>query len=169
MCMQKERKIVDVSGQSHTIDCLSCALSNGGVEVRGGSVVRSKYFDVHQDFEIPIPGFMILTCLRHVLSVDEFTQDEREDFMEVLCDTRTMLRKVLDINVVYLHQEEDTSHHFHMWIFPRHDWMSEYGRKVQSMRPIMEYARENLKTKENLATLDDDIKKLQLAAKELGY
>lgn len=167
--MNKKREITDVSGTTHKLDCLSCAIAQNQVEIRGGSVIRSQHFDVHQDFEIPIPGFMILTALRHVLSVDEFTPDERREFMDVLCDTRKLLRQELGIDVVYLHQEEDTSHHFHLWIFPRHSWMKDHGRKVESMRPIMEYARANLKTEANLDELDKYVHQLQTAAKQLGY
>ena len=68
------------------------------------------------------------------------------------------MRKALDIDIVYLIQEEDTSHHFHIWVFPRYDWMSEkFGKKTPSLRPIMEHARENLKTTENLLRVEEAV------------
>ena len=67
-----------------------------------------------------------------------------------------------DIDVVYLIQEEDTSHHFHVWVFPRYDWMLEqFGKKTPSLRPIMEYARENLKTPDNLKKVEEAVSKLK--------
>ena len=72
------------------------------------------------------------------------------------------MREKLDIQTVYLVQEEDTSHHFHLWVFPRYEWMVEkFGRKIQSVRPIMEYAREHMKTKDNLKKVDDATKKMK--------
>jgi len=94
--------------------------------------------------------------------VDEFTKEERADFIEFLYRLRKTMREALDIQVVYLIQEEDTSHHFHVWIFPRYDWMAEkFGRKIQSVRPIMEYARENMKTLDNLKNIDEAVKKIK--------
>jgi diadenosine tetraphosphate (Ap4A) HIT family hydrolase len=164
------REITDIGGTTVELDCLSCAIAQNKVEIRGGSVIRSKYFDVHQDFEIPIPGFMILTSLRHLKAVDEFTEEESAEFMEILRAARKLQRDVLGIETVYLHQEEDTSHHFHLWMFPRYDWMrAQFGRKAESMRPIMEYARTELKTDVNLKKLDEEVRRLKEAASQLPF
>ncbi len=160
--MNQKREIVDIKGNKKQIGCLGCAIQSGEAESSGGSIATTKYFDAQQDYEIPIPGFVILASKRHLQSVDEFTQEEREDFIEFLCRLRKTIRQALDIQVVYLIQEEDTSHHFHVWVFPRYDWMVEkFGREIQSVRPIMEYARENLKTEENLKKVDEATEKLR--------
>jgi diadenosine tetraphosphate (Ap4A) HIT family hydrolase len=164
-----KQEITDIRGETRALECLSCAIAQNTVEIRGGSVIRSAFFDVHQDFEIPIPGFMILTSLRHLQSVSEFTDEESAEFMQVLRAIRDLQREVLGIDTVYLHQEEDTSHHFHLWLFPRHEWMNAMGRKAESMRPIMEYARKELKTEENLQKLDEDVRKLKEAASRLSF
>lgn len=162
------REITDISGKTDSIDCLSCAIAQDKVELRGGSVIRSKYFDVHQDFEIPIPGFMILTSLRHLKSIADFTDNEAAEFTKILKTSRQLQRDVLGIETVYLHQEEDTSHHFHLWLFPRYDWMKEkFAGKSESMRPIMEYARNNMKTDKSLAKLDADLSSLVAAVAKL--
>lgn len=103
---------------------------------------------------------MILTSVRHVKSVAEFTEEEQQDFLKSLIAIRKAQKKCLGIDVVYLVQEEDTSAHFHVWIFPRLTWMDELGKKIQSVRPIMEYAREHLKTPEQIALVDEAVEKL---------
>lgn len=156
----KKRDIINFEGETKNIDCLGCARHKGEIEI--GDIVRSEYFDMHQDFEIPIPGFIIMSSKRHIQGVDEFTEDEQQDFIKYLCLLRSAQKKVLDIKTVYLIQEEDTSHHFHLWIFPRYDWMTEkFGTKIQSVRPIMEYARENFKTADNLKNVETAVKKLK--------
>jgi diadenosine tetraphosphate (Ap4A) HIT family hydrolase len=161
--------ITDISGNSVEVECLGCAIVKNVVEIRGGSVIRTGLFDVSQDFEIPIPGFMIVSSLRHVSSIDEFTSEESLEFIQILKATRKLQREVLGIETVYLYQEEDASH-FHMWMFPRYGWMNvQFGRNSESLRPIMEYARDSLKTEENLAQLDSDIEKLARAASELRF
>lgn len=158
-------QITDVNGKTVEVECLGCALANGTIDGVGSSIMRTDFFDVSQDFEIPIPGFMIISSLRHVRSVDDFTEDEAIDFIDVLRKTRKLQRTVLDIETVYIHQEEDTSSHFHVWMLPRYDWMKEkFGRKVESMRPIMEFARQEMKTEENTAELYEYLRQLRAAA-----
>lgn len=42
------------------------------------------------------------------------------------------------------------THHFHTWMVPRYDWMYAFGRSVESIRPVLLYAREQMGTEENL-------------------
>ncbi len=159
--MSDKTEIVNYKGKPTQVSCLGCARENGEME-RVGTVLTTEHFDAHQDFEIPIPGFIIISSRRHLQSVDEFTDKEKIDFIDTLIAVRAGMRKVLDIDVVYLVQEEDTSHHFHVWVFPRYDWMSEkFGKKTPSLRPIMEYARENLKTAENLEKVEGAVTMLK--------
>ena len=111
-------KITNIYNQEETVKCLSCNLVNRKIPVPGGSIFESKYFDAQQDFEIPIPGFVIVVSKRHIKSIDEFSEEESADFMSFMIKIRKALRNVLDIEFVYLIQEEDTEHHFHVWIFP---------------------------------------------------
>lgn len=159
--MSDKAEIVDYKGNLMQVSCLGCARENGEME-RVGTILTTKHFDAHQDFEIPIPGFIIISSRRHLQSVDDFTDEEKLDFIDTLVSVRAGMRKALDIDIVYLIQEEDTSHHFHIWVFPRYDWMSEkFGKKTSSLRPIMEHARENLKTTENLLRVEEAVSKLK--------
>jgi diadenosine tetraphosphate (Ap4A) HIT family hydrolase len=78
-----------------------------------------------------------------------------------LVKVRKAMQNVLGIKVVYLFQNEDTSSHFHVWMFPRFKWMDKFGNKIESVRPIMEYARKKLKTKKNLEEVAKVTKKLK--------
>jgi diadenosine tetraphosphate (Ap4A) HIT family hydrolase len=115
------------------------------------------------NFHYPLPGFIILSTKRHLFSVDELNQEEQEDFMKTLVALRKAMRVVLNIEHVYLILEEDTtSSHFHLWIFPRYDWMTEkFGKKIQSVKPIMEYARDHLKNNENIKEVEASTKRLK--------
>lgn len=159
--MSDKTEIVDYKGNLTQVSCLGCARENGEME-RVGTVLTTEHFDAHQDFEIPIPGFIILSSRRHLQSIDEFTEVEKLDFIDTLIAVRAGMRKALGIYTVYLIQEEDTSHHFHVWVFPRYDWMSEqFGKKTPSLRPIMEYARKNLKTVENIKEVEESVNRLK--------
>ena len=107
-------------------------------------VIKAKYFSVYQDWEVPIPGFLILSPNRKMRSIMDFTDEESEEFIRLMIKTRRGMYKVLNIKEVYFFQNEDSEHGFHLWIFPRFDWMDRFGKKIQSVRPIMEYAKENM-------------------------
>ena len=106
-------------------------------------IIVTNLFDVHQDYSVPIPGFFIIASIRKVKSIADFTEEEFKEFIYLLKEVRKGMKEVLSIDEVYLFQNEDTDHNFHLWIFPRYDWMEKFGRKIQSVRPIMNYAKEN--------------------------
>jgi diadenosine tetraphosphate (Ap4A) HIT family hydrolase len=124
-------------------------------------VIITKHFDIHQDWEVPIPGFFIVESLRKIKSISEFSDEEAADFIHLLRKIRQGMKDVLSIDEVYLFQNEDSEHGFHLWIFPRHDWMEKYGRKIQSVRPIITYAKENLLSEEVFDEVREYVNKMK--------
>lgn len=153
-------QIESFSGEKAEIECIACAREQGKIS-SAGFIARTKYFCAEQDFEIPIPGFVIVSARRHILSVADFTESEQKDFIKFVCKVRKGMKAALNIKEAYLFQNEDSVHHFHLWMFPRFEWMEKFGRRIQSVRPIMEYARENLKTKENIKLVEDSVEKMK--------
>jgi len=108
-------------------------------------IILTKHFDVHQDWEIPIPGFFIIaTRNRKQKSIDEFSDVQAEELTRLTKKLRKGMRDVLGIDTVYIWQNEDTSEWYHLWMFPRHKWMKKFGIKIESVRPIMKYAEKNM-------------------------
>ncbi len=124
-------------------------------------VVRTKYFIVYQDLEVPIPAFFILVSERKIRSITDFSDEEASEFINLLCQIRKGMKDVLGIKDVYFFQNEDTEHNFHFWIFPRYKWMEKFGRKIQSVRPIMEYAKENMVTDSTVKEVKECVKKMK--------
>ena len=72
------------------------------------------------------------------------------------------MKDVLGIDYVYLFQNEDTADKlFHIWLFPRHEWMERFGIKVQSVRPIMNYAKENMVTDDVIREVKEAVRKMR--------
>jgi len=153
--------IIDIYGKKHKVGCLGCDLRKGKTP-GAGVVLSTKHFEVEQDTEIPIPAFMIVVSRRHLKGFGDLTRPEQREFIDVLAKVRKAMEKVLGIKVVYIFQNEDSSSHFHVWMFPRFKWMDKFGNKIESVRPIMEYARKKMKTKKILgevASARDKLKK----------
>ena len=125
------------------------------------TIIITKYFDIHQDWEVPIPGFFIIALKRKVSSIGDFTKEEAQEFFELLYKLRKGMKDILKIKHVYLFQTEDAEQRFHLWIFPRFDWMEKFGRKSESIRPIINYAKENMVTKEVFKEVKDMVKKMK--------
>ena len=124
-------------------------------------IITTKLFKVGQDWEIPIPGFFIIAPLRKIKSISEFTDEESIEFINLIKTVRKGMREALKIEEVYLFQNEDTEHNFHLWIFPRHDWMEQFGRKIESVKPIMEYAKENMINEPYIKEVKESVSKMR--------
>ena len=144
------RKITLSNGKTVEVECLSCALTSGLIEPDGGVVVETEYFHAHQDVAYPIKGLIILASKRHIKCFDELTQVEQLDYVYLLSKIRKAQRKVLGIEYVYYFYNEDTTHHFHTWLVPRYDWMYEFGRSVESVRPVLLHSRNTMNSDTNM-------------------
>ncbi|MCX6170890.1 MAG: hypothetical protein NTX65_16255 [Ignavibacteriales bacterium] len=125
------------------------------------NIITTKLFNVGQDWEVPIPGFFIMAPLRNLKSISEFSDEESAEFMKLIRKVRKGMRELLKIEEVYLFQNEDTEHGFHLWIFPRYDWMEKFGRKIESVRPILNYAKEKMANEKVFKEVKDDVKKMK--------
>jgi diadenosine tetraphosphate (Ap4A) HIT family hydrolase len=143
------RKITLSNGKTVEVECLSCALTSGLVEPDGGVIFETEHFHAHQDVAYPIEGLVILASKRHMKGLDELTDEERLDYINTLTHIRKAQREILGIDYVYYFYNEDTTHHFHTWLVPRYEWMHEFGRSVESVRPVLLHARNHLNTDEN--------------------
>ncbi|WP_102692146.1 HIT family protein [Rummeliibacillus pycnus] len=153
-------KITLSNGKIVEVKCLSCALTSGLIEPDGGVVVETEYFHAHQDVAYPIKGLIILASKRHIKCFDELTEAEQLDYISLLAKIRKAQRKVLGIEHVYYFYNEDTTHHFHTWMVPRYEWMYEFGRSIESVRPALLHSRNHMNSEEHM-------KELRLAIKEL--
>lgn len=157
------RIIEDFAGVKKETKCIGCSCAVEGKSVPG-YILETNLFHAHQDQEVPIPGFVILSTKRHIQSVGEFTDDETREFADLMRRIRQAQREALGIENIYLIQEEDTEDHFHLWFLPRYEWMKneeKFGRKVGSSRAVLQYAIENMKTTENIAKVKESAEKLR--------
>lgn len=144
------REITLSNGKTVKVECLSCALTSGLIEPDGGVVIETAHFHAHQDVAYPIKGLIILASKRHIKYFDELTEAEKLDYINLLTKIRKAQREVLSIEYVYYFYNEDTTHHFHTWMVPRYEWMYQFGRSIESIRPVLLHARNHMNSEENI-------------------
>lgn len=125
-----------------TFHCLSCAISTGQAETLGGVIVETEHFHAHQDVAYPVVGQIIVAARRHFTHLTDMTREETEELLPLLQRLRRAQASVLGIKHVYYFYNEDTTHHFHVWMVPRHEWMTPFGRSVEAVRPALSHARD---------------------------
>lgn len=130
--------------------CRSCAYANHEFSLPCGIAYENERFVLSQDWELPIPAFFIVTPKKHIEKFEELNKEEKNEMFEIVDKTIRILRNnnICDrFNVVF---EEKENKHFHIWIMPRHKWMSDLvGRIIENISQIFEYAINNMRTIEN--------------------
>jgi len=135
--------------------CLSCEITTGRQSVPGGAIYESELYHAHQDVAYPIPGQIILATKRHFNLLTEMNSDEVSEFIPLVQRLRAIQQNVLEIDHAYYFYNEDSKHHFHLWMVPRYDWMSQFGKSIESVRPALLHARETMNTDENLQRVSE--------------
>jgi diadenosine tetraphosphate (Ap4A) HIT family hydrolase len=125
------------------------------------TILVTENFTVGQDWEVPIDGFYILSPTRKISSIDQFTDAEAREYGLTIRRVREAMRTVLGIKDVYFFQNEDTSHGYHLWLFPRHGWMESFGRKIESVRSIMNYAERNMATPQQIEKVHQSAERMK--------
>lgn len=155
-------KIIDIAGKEQNIECIACAIQNNEVNLPVERIFETDNFVVEQDFEWPIEGFLIIASKRHIHSILEFNKDEEKEFLKVIFKSRQVMKDVLGVNEVTIIQEERSlTSHFHIWLFPWYDWMSEHGSKLQDIKNLMIYAKDNFSDEKSLEKIRKSNKKLK--------
>ncbi len=122
----------------------------------------TENFDVHQDWGVPIPGFFIIASRKGRISLDEFDIEEANEFFNLVRKLRKGMKDILDIKTVCFFQNEGTHHKlFHMWIFPRYEWMNKFGEKIESIRPIIDHARSSMVNDGVFEEIKDMVRKMR--------
>jgi diadenosine tetraphosphate (Ap4A) HIT family hydrolase len=151
------RQITLADGRLVEVECLSCALTGGLIAPTGGVIYESSNFHVHQDVAYPIRGLVILASKRHFYCMDELTDEEQLEYITLIHKIRKEQRNKLGIEKVYYFYNEDTTHHFHLWMVPRYEWMYRLGNSVESLRPVLLHARNHMNDEENMKSVTEGI------------
>lgn len=143
-------KFNDFMNNEWTCKCMGCSIGNGEIVPPGGVIAETENFSIHQDPEVPIKGFLIIGSKKHIKSISELTQEEAAELFDLVYKARIAMKNIGKIDEVTIIQEE-RSGHFHLWLFPRYEWMmDQFGNSLTTIRDIMTYAKENLKTNVNI-------------------
>lgn len=137
--------------------CPGCAFANHEFNLPCGIAYENDNFTLAQDWELPIQGFLIVAPKKCVEKFGELTASEKIEMFELVDKTIKILRNnnICDrFDVIF---EEKENRHLHVWIMPRHKWMSDLvGDIIGNIGTIFEYAKNNMRNEANY----EEIKKI---------
>ena len=141
--------------------CYGCAYANHEFSIPCGMVYENEFLTISQDWELPINGWIVLCPKHHVEKLSELTDDERNVLFKYVSLTTKHL-KTLGISEFFsVEMEERENIHFHISVIPKHKWMKEiFGSWMDNVGAFIEYAKANLKTKQNFEIIKTTVKGL---------
>ena len=129
--------------------CPGCAYGKHEFTLPCGMAYENERFTLSQDWELPIEGFMVVSPKRCVEKFADLTEEERKAAFDITHKAINILREhnICDrFNIVF---EEKENRHFHIWIMPRHKWMTDLvGDIIDHIGTIFDYAKENFRNEE---------------------
>lgn len=152
-------------GEEFKNKCIGCSIMDGSFVPFGGIIYETENFSLAQDAEIMLDGFLIIQSKKHIKSIVELSEDENLELASLVYKTRKAIK---DLNICddIIFVQEETSKHFHIWLFPEYDWMKEkFGKGIKYLRDINEYIEKNV-TEEDKKKVLDTIEKLKRYFKE---
>lgn len=125
-------------------------------------IYETENFTVYQDWEVPIPGFLVIGSKRDVNSILEFSRSEYKEFNDLVLFCRRKMKEILGIEKVYFFNSEDSETGFHYLLYPRYGWMDKFGKKLKSMKPSMDYAEMKMVNSEKVREVRDVVEKMRI-------
>lgn len=145
--------VKDILGKEWNCKCIGCSIGTGEITPPGEVIISTENFVLHQDPEIPIKGFLIIASKKHIKSISQLTLEESQELFDLVYRARRALTLIEDIKEVSIIQEE-RSGHFHLWLFPRYEWMYEkFKNSLSTVREILFYAKDKYKNEENITDI----------------
>lgn len=141
--------------------CLTCSIVNAKLLPVGGIIYKDDYIVLHHCIDINIPGYLIISPLRHVYSFSDLNQTEILKMGTIMKLAVTALEQVDGVEKVYIANFGEETTHFHMHIFPRYKWMLHQSAqdicidtKVDGAK-LLSFYRQQYKTTPNLMKEND--------------
>lgn len=129
--------------------CPGCSYASHEFSLPCGIAYEDDNFTLSQDWELPIEGFFVISCKRHVEKLSELTTLEQEEMFKLANKTTQILTNNNICEYFNIIMPSKRGMHFHLWIMPRYKWMSDLGEDITTnLKMIFDYAKNNFRNEE---------------------
>lgn len=104
--------------------CLTCSIIKGDRFPYGGLIYQDDEVIMHHCIDVNVPGYLVLSPLRHITDYNNLTDVELTAVMKVMKCVVAILYRIPNVEKVYILNFSEETSHFHFHIFPRYSWMA---------------------------------------------
>ena len=158
-------KWTDFLGKTWEFNDMGIAIINKELTPPGGILYDGKHLVINQDPAVSIPGFMVIILKRHINSYRLLTKEEKIEISNLLYLIEKTEQE-LSISKEFTIVQEDRCPHFHVWVFPNENWLSnDFPRGIEKLREMFKVSKEKV-TKKKIDETLEATKKIKLKLKE---
>ncbi|VBB07328.1 histidine triad (hit) protein [Lucifera butyrica] len=103
--------------------CLTCKIISTEINPPGGIIYQDRRVILHHCLDINIPGYLILSPLRHTTQYQDLTGVELAVIHTTLQQAAAILQQLPGVEKIYICSLGEETTHFHFHVFPRYRWM----------------------------------------------
>lgn len=137
--------------------CPGCAYAKGQFSLPCGMIYQDENFTVSQDWELPIPGFVVICPIKkhveHLAELDYTTTSKLFLLARKIEDILIKNNIAQGFNIV---AEEKAKVHLHIWIMPQYDWMQKIHKSsIANLNDLFSYAKREFKNHETFEKINE--------------
>ncbi len=153
-------KFTTIFGEVIDTPCAGCVVADA-TKFKQGRIFQTKLWDLSQDFEIPYPGMVVLSPMRHASNYMDLNDEELKELRQLMILVKKAVLKIFGCpKLAYMFYEKPDGH-IHFVVIPLHG-LVEIKDKYSVLGEVMSQTPMLLKDKENMERVFraiDDFKK----------
>lgn len=153
-------KFTTIFGEVIDTPCAGCVVADA-TKFKQGRIFQTKLWDLSQDFEIPYPGMVVLSPMRHASNYMDLNVEELKELRQLMILVKKAVLKIFGCpKLAYMFYEKPDGH-IHFVVIPLHG-LVEIKDKYSVLGEVMSQTPMLLKDKENMERVFraiDDFKK----------
>lgn len=157
-------KFTTVFNEELDVPCAGCVVMDE-TKFKQGRIYQTKLFDISQDFEIALPGMMVISPMRHVSNFADLTDEERAELGVLTIKCKQALSELWDVKQVSYSFYEKANGHVHFVIIPLWEWF-DYQNKYAILAELIEQIPALRQNEKNMVQVVEYIDKLKNWFKE---
>lgn len=146
--MENFMKFKTIFGEVIDTPCVGCVV-NDNSKFNEGRIFQTKLWDISQDFEIPYPGMIVISPMRHVSNYIDLSEEELHELQQLIILCKKAIVNIFNCpKVAYMFYDKPNGH-IHFVIIPLHG-LVEINDKYAVLSELFAKAPDLLKDKQNM-------------------
>lgn len=141
-------KFTTIFGDVIDTPCIGCVVMDNS-KFKEGRIFQTKLWDVSQDFEIPYPGMIVISPMRHVSNYMDLSDEEMHELHQLTIFCKKAFMDIFDCQKLAYMFYEKPNGHVHFVIIPLHG-LVEINDKYAVLSELFSKAPTLLNDKQNM-------------------